>query len=98
MSCALSKDVDPEYIDTVFLQMQPTMPYHVGSYESQVLEPAPKKQRTKQTQKSFADTSETESFRPLRLPCSIRFSELFKEPGHFHTSTQVRKVCFHWIA
>lgn len=98
MSCAPSKGVDPEYIDTVFLQMQPTMPFHVGSNESQALEPAPKKKCTEQTQKSFADTSEIESFRPLRLPCSIRFSELFKEPGLFHTSTQVQKVCFHWIA
>ncbi|XP_036160267.1 uncharacterized protein LOC118653694 [Myotis myotis] len=68
------------------------MPCHVGSSESQALDPVPKKQRTEQTEKSFADTSETQSFRPLRLPCSIRFSELFKEPGNFHTSTQIQST------
>lgn len=97
MSCVLRKGVDPEYIDTMFLQMQPIKLHHTDSSESQDVEPAPKKQCTEQM-KSFADTSETTNFQALCPPRSIRFSELFKNPGPFGPSIQVRKVCFHWVA
>ncbi|XP_027991268.2 circadian clock protein PASD1 [Eptesicus fuscus] len=73
-------------------QVQPTMPYYISSDESQALEPAPKKQRTEQMEKSFSDTSETKSFHALCPPRSIRFSELFKEPGPFGPSTQIQST------
>lgn len=70
-------------------QMKPTMPQHTGSYEPEALEPVPKKQRIEQTT-SCSDTSETQSVHALCPPRSVRFYELFKDPGPFGSSSQVQ--------
>lgn len=69
-------------------QMKPTMPQHTGSYEPEALETAPKKQRIEQTT-SYSDTSETQNVHALCPPRSVRFYELFKDPGPFGSSSQV---------
>lgn len=66
------------------------------SCDPQSLEPRPKKQRTKQMEKSLTDPNETKCFDASCFSHSFEFPEELQEPCD--TSTLVWKTCFHCVA